>query len=193
MRVIKDTSEQDMVAVFLKAEINSSRWGPSITKLLEKHEINRKVIDIPNLDSKEENAQRGVILGEFRGYGKNDLLFKGFPKKVDWKRVELDKQDLSKVRYINYDYWVKLSNGSRLVQDAIINIKKGVEIFGESNNQFWKLSEFIKTGGKFPEVILISNKLGQLTLLEGHVRLTSYLLAGDNPQPLEVIIGYPVN
>ena len=74
-----------------------------------------------------------------------------------------------------------------MVKDAAENIKKGTEIFGESNDQFWKLAKYIKEGGKFPEIILMSD----MVLLEGHVRMTAYLLASDTPKPLEMIVGFP--
>jgi len=191
MKFIKNTTEEDMVATFLKAEINSPRWGSSILKLLQINGTDREIIDKPNLINEKENKLRAKILSDFRGYRKDDLLFKSFPKNMKWKRVELNKEDLQRVKYINYDYWTKLSGGSRLAVDAVKNIKKGVEVSNESNEQFWKLAKYINNGGKFTEIILICHNTEELVLLEGHVRLTSYLLAKNKPGSLEVIIGYP--
>lgn len=193
MKIIRNTTEDDMVASFLRAEVNSSRWGGLVKQLLKKYAVETTIIDNPNLFDKKENAVRLNILGDLRGYKKNELLFKNFPENVDWKRLEIDKEDMNKIKYIDYDYWTELSGGSRLVIDAIKNIKDGIEPFGESNEQFWNFAKHINNGGTFPEIILMSNNLNELVLVEGHVRMTSYLLANNDPSPLEVIVGFPKN
>jgi hypothetical protein len=38
--------------------------------------------------------------------------------------------ELSRVRYIDYDYWVELSRGTRLASDAAPRIRAGVAPFG---------------------------------------------------------------
>jgi hypothetical protein len=129
---------------------------------------------------------------EYRGYGTNTKLFENFPSNIKWQRVVLTKNDLKKVKYINYDYWVKLSGNSRMPFDASENIKKNIEIFDVKNEQFLKASEFIKAGNIFPEMIFVGkDEQSYLVVLEGHLRLTAYILAFDfMPDELEVIIGY---
>ena len=102
------------------------------------------------------------------------------------------KEDLMKVKYIHYDYWIELSKGTRLVKDGSSSIRKGVEIFGQSNQKFWDALEALKKGVKFPEPILIAKSPSSaLVVLEGHLRLTVYLLDPVyKPNEIEVIIGF---
>ena len=104
MKIIGDTTEDDMVAAFLKAEANSLRWGESIKKLLDEHKINKNIIDSPDITNQEENSLRAIILGEFRGYKQNKDLFENFPQEVNWKRAILSGDDFQKIKYIDYDY-----------------------------------------------------------------------------------------
>lgn len=189
MNVLRDITEAEMVAVFLSGEINSPRWGKQIESLLTKSNIDKKIILFPNIKSTKENKQRALVLGEFRGYGQKGGLFDDLEEIKFWKMAKLEKSDFKKIKYIDYDYWVELSGKTGLVVDGVENIKKGVEIFGISNQQFWQLAEIIKNGGAFPPLILTSSKADGLKILEGHVRLTAYLLANDEPKPLEVIVG----
>jgi hypothetical protein len=115
MRIIEKVTEAEMAAIFLRAEIASSRFGKDILRILEKDGVDRKVIDKPDVKDADENEYRAVLLGEFRGYQRNEELFQDFPDDVRWHRVLLDRKDLLKVKYINYSYWNDLSGGSRLV------------------------------------------------------------------------------
>ncbi|MBI3632014.1 MAG: hypothetical protein HY225_01015 [Candidatus Vogelbacteria bacterium] len=192
MHKIKDISEDEMIAVFLKGEINSRRFGSSITDYLQKYNIGRRIIDQPNfLDLVENNFRRSVI-AEYRGYGINKKLFENFPSNVKWQRAFLTKHDLEKVKYINYDYWVELSSGLRLPIDAAENIKKGLEVFNKKNEQYLNAAEFFKAGNLLPEMIFVGrDDQSYLVVLEGHLRITAYMLALEFvPDKLEVIVGY---
>jgi len=180
-----------MVAVFLKAELKSTRWSKRILETLKKNNLDKEIIEKPDVTNKKENGYRTKILGEIRGYRKDSGFFEGFPDNVKWVRVVLDNDELRKAKYINYSYWNELSGGSRLLKDAVKNIKKGVEVFGQSNKQFFELSKLIDKGNRFPEVILVgTHESGDLVILEGHVRLTAYFLAKNPPKELETIVGY---
>jgi len=190
MKIIRDSSEAEMVAIFLGGEINSPRWGKDIEKILSTNKIDRTIIVHPDITNGKDNLKRAFVLGESRGFGKKDGLFDDLSEITTWKRIEIGDEDFPKIRYIDYDYWVNLSGGSRLVIDGVKNIKKGIEIFNKSNRQFIDLAKKIENGYTFPELILKYDKTNGLTLLEGHVRLTAYLLVDTNPKPLEVIVGF---
>ncbi len=192
MKIVKDISEDEVIAVFLKAEIGSFRFGNKIFDELEKDNTSREIIDHPDISSQEDNHYRKTLLGKYRGYGLNKELFENFPTDVSWKRVALNKEDLEKVKYINYDYWVELSNGSRVVKDGAKSILAGVEIFKQSNKNFFEAAESLKQGAVFPEPILVAkNEKTGLVVLEGHLRLTAYFMVPDFiPEQLEVIIGF---
>jgi|GEM_PF-304949 len=190
MKIIANCSPEEMVSVFLQAEINSPRWGKTINQYLATLKLDKSIITSPNLTNNTDNESRAKILGLHRGYCQKNGLFDDLEKIIAWKKVILVPSDFKKIKYIDYDYWNLLSDNTRLVRRGVSNIKKGKTIFDQSNDQFWQLSDKIKQGYQFPTIILKSPLPGQLVLLEGHVRLTSYLLAFQKPKPIEVIIGF---
>lgn len=94
------------------------------------------------------------------------------------------------MRYIDYSYWNELSGGSRLPEDAARSICANVEVYGVSNDGFLRAVEALRKGETFLELILIGTSPDVLIVLEGHVRLTAYLLAWEyEPEELPVLIG----
>lgn len=177
MKYIKKSSENEMIVVFLRAEIDSKRFGSNVAREFTQLNVSRKLIDRPNLIDNQENALRRKILANYRGYGRNTALFNNFPQVVEWDWVEFSQEDLKKIMYMNYDYWNGLSGGSRLPRDAVRNILNGVEIFNQSNKRFFEAVEALKNEQKFPPIIVVSSsKEGNIVVLEGHLRLTAYML-----------------
>jgi hypothetical protein len=102
------------------------------------------------------------------------------------------RTELAEVRYIQYDYWDELSGGSRLAVDAAARIRAGVTPFGVPNNGKLEMAQAVASGAQFPPLILVTTDFGgdDLVLLEGHVRLTAFMLAHDQlPPELEILVG----
>jgi hypothetical protein len=184
--------EEEMVATFLRTELASYRFEPTILDILERDGRDRSVIEEPDLANSDDNAYRAQVLGEHRGYGQDQDVFRFVPPDVHWYRAQATKADLARVRYIDYDYWTELSGGSRLAVDAAERIKQGIEVMGVGNGGFWYLADALKAGASFPELILMgADESGPHVLLEGHVRLTAYFLVPEcTPPCLPVIVGY---
>lgn len=195
MKLIRDVTENEMVAVFLQAEINSARWGESIQALLTRNEKNRNIIDTPDLASELENSYRKQLLGEFRGYVQDKHLFETFPNDVTWQLVHLSKQELEKVKYMNYDYWTKLANGTRLAKVGAESVKNRAEVFDVSNEGFLKAANAIKDGVEFPHMIFVAKDFNSdIVVLEGHQRITAYFLVPESIENgLDVILGISGN
>jgi hypothetical protein len=70
--------------------------------------------------------------------------FEGLPLDVQWERAMLSKQELEQVKYIEYDYWVELSSGSRLPRDGARNILAGDEVFGISHQGVLQMAEVFR-------------------------------------------------
>lgn len=191
MEFVKQSSEKEMISEFLKAEIDSEQFKQGVFDALKKYNASEKIIKFPNLNNQEENEIRKLILGKCRGYGMNEHLFENFPPNVRWGKFYLSIEKLKNIKYINWSYWLELSNGSRLAVEAVKNIKKGIKVFNESNEPFFKIAKDFKNGKKFSPLILVSadhNKT--LIILEGHKRLTAYMLEPTFlPEKMEVIIG----
>jgi hypothetical protein len=194
-----------MVALFLTTEYPSPRTHQHIQQVLQREGWSPRLIEQPNLRDEQENAQRRSILGAYRGYGQSPDYFKslppdveytnyfeGFPLDVRWEQAMLSRQELEQVKYIEYDYWIELSGGSRLPRDGARNILAGREVFGESHQEVRRMAEAFGSGARFPTLILVGkNRESPLVVLEGHMRLTAMFLASEClPAELEVIVGF---
>ncbi len=205
MRTIRPIGEAEMVALFLSTEYPSPRTHQQILQVLQREGWSPGIIEQPNLRDEQENIQRRSILGAYRGYGQNtdyfeslplDVeymnYFEGFPPDVQWERAMLSRQELEQVKYIEYDYWVELSSGSRLPRDVARNILAGYEVFGVSHQGVLQMAEAFRSGVRFPTLILVGkNRESALVVLEGHMRLTALFLAPEClPAELEVMVGF---
>lgn len=194
MRTIEPVSEDEMIAAFLRAEVASPRFGAGVLAVLARDGRERAVVDHPNTRDEAENAYRRHLLGETRGFGRDraDTVFAGFPPNVTWYRATMSRGEIATLEYIAYDYWIALSGGTRRVGDGAARIRGGGPVFGVPNDGFWAVADAIRVGETFPEPIVVSSDTAsRLVILEGHVRLTAYLLRSEAlPPALPVIVGY---
>ena len=118
-------------------------------------------------------------------------MFQNFPEHVAWERVILTQEELWQVKYIDDDYWVELSGGSRLAIDAAQAILTGTVIFDVPNDGFLRLAQALRHGAAFPELILVcAGEQANIVVLEGYVRLTAYALVPEAvPGKLTAILG----
>ncbi|MGI6423524.1 MAG: hypothetical protein ACOX0X_02840 [Candidatus Dojkabacteria bacterium] len=191
---LKPISEDEVVSIFLKGELKSKRFSKDIEKALKKVNTTISIIQNPKIDNPQENKLRIDILEETRGYSSRKGLFEGFPKDIKWYRTYVSREFLlNKVFYINYDYWIELTNGSRLPKDAIEKIQKNDKVFNISYENLLEASEYLKKNRLFDEIILVSDKK-KFVVLEGHLRLTVYALNKEIlPKQISVIIGISDN
>lgn len=192
MRQLRPSSEAEMVALFLRTELRSGRWRDGLRALLKRAGLPERVVTAPDLGCDGENQARLWLLTEHRGYGARTDYFVGFPDDVCWRWMAVTPAELSGVRYIEYDYWNELSGGTRLAADAARRIRAGVSPFGVPNDRVLAMARAVAAGASFPPLILVTTDLGRegVTVLEGHVRLTAFMLARDRlPPELEVLVG----
>ncbi|WP_010271864.1 hypothetical protein [Paenibacillus senegalensis] len=190
MQIVSQVQEDEVIAEFLLAEINSERFKNGILNALGDHDLN--LLLNPNFNDHYENQVRRDILAQTRGYGCNTKLFENFPDDVVWYKAIFIRQDLNEVMYINYSYWNEISSGTRLPIHASKNIKNHIEVFGSSTQGFLDINLALKNGRVFPRLIFVSiNENSQVVVLEGHARLTAYYLDSSCiPDELEVFIGF---
>jgi len=192
MRTIQDISGDEMIAVYQQTEFHSSRFRQDIAAHLQREGIDPHTLQAPDWLNAQENALRRTLLGAYRGYGRNEGYFIGFPTDVRWERATLTRQELEQVRYIEYDYWVELSGGTRMAVDGARNALLGKVVFHVSSDGLVYMANELQQGAQFPPLILVTRDVdAYLVVMEGHVRLTAYLIASEYiPSELEVIIGY---
>jgi len=191
MRRVRPSSEAEMVALFLRTELSSDRFGAEIQALLERGGAPENVVIAPDIGDDAENQVRMQLLTEQRGYGSRTDFFAGFPDDVRWQWMAITPAELAGVRYIDYSYWNELSGGSRLAVDAAPRIRAGVAPFGVPSDGLLGLAQEVAAGARFPPLILVTTGArGALVVLEGHVRLSALMLARDHlPRELEVLVG----
>lgn len=188
MRFLRESNEDEMVAVFLRGELTSERFGPALRDLLRARRQPENVLTDPDLTDRRANEIRRALLATTRGYGEDRELFEHFPARLRWAWGHLAAAELACVRYIEYSYWNELSGGSRLPVDAARSINAGLQPWGVSNEQFRQAARALLGGERFPPLILAGPHDGDLVCLEGHLRLTAHALA-DFPLEAECLIG----
>ena len=101
-----------MIATFLRAELDSDRWGPTLRELLARHGLDDELMRAPDLESAADNGRRRTLLEEHRGYERRAGLFFGFPERVAWHRAALSPEEVLEILYIKWDWWLRLLSRS---------------------------------------------------------------------------------
>ena len=190
MKLLKTITEAEVIAHFLKTEITSRRWGDGIREILAKDGKSEEIITRPDTANHTENDYRLNLFDEFRGYKRRAKLFDGFPLDVSWHKALITKEELGKVLYINWDYWLEITDGTRLPKDAVTKLRNGG--LDPQNEQYFRgVAEALQNGTTFPEFIFVGvDERSPLVVLEGHARLTGYFLVPELiPEEMEVIVG----
>ena len=180
-----------MVALFLQCDLGAARFQAELWAQLEGAGLPERIVTDPRLDDEAENLTRRRLLERHRGYGVGEGLFAGFPAAVEWSWMAVTPEELARVRYIDYDYWVALSGGSRLATDAARLVRAGVAPFGVSSDWALALAQALVEGARFPSLILVTDgRPDGMVVLEGHARLTASMLEPRAlPPEVEVLVG----
>lgn len=180
-----------MLLAFLRAESASERFADDLQKAMEKLGAEETLLSAADLTDAAQNALRREVMGEFRGYGREEELFTRYPKRIDWKYAELEAEDLGRIRYIDYSYWNEISCGTSSPLDAVRTIRAGRRIFDVPNDGFLAGERFLRDGGRFPPVILLTaGSAGPHIILEGHLRMTAYALAPEYFAGTHAYVGF---
>jgi hypothetical protein len=192
MRKIRDVSEDEMIAIYLQTELSSVRFRQKLELHMQREKIDTRIIQEPDWHNAAENVLRRTLLGVYRGYGQNKDYFPDFPADVRWERVGLSREELERVRYIDWEYWLDLTDGTRMAIDGARNALAGKVVYDVSSDGLVSMADALRQGARFPPLILVAKDVGApLVVMEGHARLTAYLIAPECiPTELEVIIGF---
>ena len=101
---------------------------------------------------------------------------------MTWYRAALGTRELSEVLYINWNYWLEVSGGTRRPTEALVRLgeDRGVQAVAAQIGQ-----------GRMPLPIVVGDpECSRLVVLEGHVRLTAMVLAAEHlPPEVAVLLG----
>ncbi len=188
MRLLKPASEDDMIAVFLAAEVTSERYGPQIRAILTGLGQPPGIAGHPDTRDDAANAIRRQVLAAYRSYPAGDV-FTGMPADVAWHHAALTPAELATVRYIDYPYWTEFSGGTRLAADGAYRLGPWQDM--PPGTIYRQIAENLRDG-KLPPPIILLGEPGPVNVIviEGHKRLTGLLLCPRwLPAELGVLLG----
>jgi hypothetical protein len=190
MRLVGPASEAEVVAAFLRAELDSPRYGATISKLLGDAGLHESIVRRPTFASAAENAERDALLERHRAWLRREGLFNGFPDGVEWFRAALSPELVLSILYINWDWWLRATGGTRRPLDAADRIRRN-EVEGSTAEALQPIAARLRSLEPPPELIVAAPPdYSRLVLVEGHVRLTAYALYPEYlPDELEVFLG----
>jgi hypothetical protein len=189
MRLLQPASEDEFIAAFLRAEIDSDRYGEKLRRLLARDGRQSSVLDHPDLASTSANRYRRQLLDEHRAYERREQMFGGFPRQIDWFRAALEVEEVLDILYINWDWWLTLSAGSRSPRDAARRIRDGL-FPGVTAEGHESVARAFRPGIT-PELIAVTTPVrAPVVVVEGHVRLTAYALFPEYlPRETVILLG----
>jgi hypothetical protein len=185
VRIVRPASEAEVVATFLRGELESPRWGEGLRALLAEDGLDASVLDDPAADS-----YRAGLLDRHRGWLRRRGLFDGLPERIEWARAALSPAEVLAIRFIRWDWWLEISGGSRSPVEAAARIRRG-EIPGVTAKKHEPVAARLRSPPPPAELIAVGPPSREpLVLLEGHVRLTAYALYPEClPAELELYVG----
>src|SRR5882724_5513189 len=184
----RTATADEMVLAFLQAEIDSPRFGPTLLHYLAQLKSDRvTLIDNCALDNAEQNRIRAELLGWVRGYQANKWLFTGFPHDVRWRRLQIEREELTNFRYANEPSLLEVSDGSRRVTDGARNFEAG-KISPDFSERVRGVTERIRSKKQFPDLIAVDAGDKTYVLVEGHTRATADTLTKP-AYPIMVLVG----
>lgn len=161
MEILKPVTEDEVLACFVDAERASDRYGGILRKL----------------EKRIGNDPR-ALLAEYRSWP-DEGLFGGFPRDVEWSLARVTRDELLDILYINWDWWLRVSDGTRRPRDAAARLE------GDAEDE-----AIARAAATNPPLIAVRTPRSYLVLLEGHVRITAYALFPEHvPDELEIYLG----
>ena len=197
-----DASADEMVLEFLRAEVDSPRFGSSVADgLAVQGTTRRELIDDGDPEDAGENVIRRAVLKSYRGYPDRDF-FKGFPSDAVWTSRTISFEELKSAQYLRIIEWMQVSSYTRLVgmgaraiaNDDIESIVARYGLEQSDRNRLQRLATNVRgvaseyqQGKRYPSLIAV--QLGPDTILmEGHTRATGFALSGNN-EPVKMLLG----
>jgi hypothetical protein len=159
--------EEEVIAEFLKAEFFQPEFDRYRTRFYN-------VVHHPDLSNMRENKVRRALLFRRRG-----RMWRELPQDTQWWRVELDGDDLSRIRAFPRKQWRSFAAGNFYLTDMIERIRRKVE--APDGNSF-----SVKMRGVTADLEqkLVTNSVlligvddyGPLTIIEGNHRMAAAML-----------------
>ncbi len=167
MNTLRRVTEAEVVAEFLKNEF----YEPEFHR--DRQRFERVVVE-PDLANETENALRLALL-----FRRRAILWRELPADTQWWEVQLELDDVPRVRVFPRAQWRRLANGSYLVPHIVDRLRR-VQ-FNEHSSGFYSkiqsLSYRLRQETDNSAVMLIGiDTQHPFTLIEGNHRFTAAML-----------------
>jgi hypothetical protein len=190
MRLVGTASADEVVATFLRGDLDSPRFGGRLRALLHADGTDVSVIAEPDLADPAANEYRSALLGRHHEWLGGEHVFGRFPSALKWSRALLSPEEVLRIRYIEWDWWLRISGGTRLPLEAAKRIRSGEIPSGDAESDK-PIAKRLDSDSPPPELIVVAPPdRSKLVVVEGHVRLTAYALFPEYlPEELEILLG----
>lgn len=174
MKRLRRVTEAEVIAEFLKNEFYQEEFH-------QDREQFEDLVLAAQITDEAGNALRRALLFRRRGH-----MWRELPADTQWWEVQIEPQDLDRVRVFPRAQWRRVANGSFLLKDIVKRIRTKA-FRGRTRNFIAKvqaLSYYLRTHEDKSAVLLIGiDDESPVTALEGNHRLTAALLV--SPEVLQ--------
>jgi hypothetical protein len=173
MKTLRRVTESEVISEFLKNEFYQEEFHH------DREQFENLVLNA-ELSDEEANALRRALLFRRRGH-----MWREIPADTTWWEVQIEPEDIERIRVFPRAQWRKVADGSFLLKDIAERVR--TERFHGKTRDFiarvQALSYKLRSSEDQSAVLLIGlDDIQPVTVLEGNHRLTAALLA--SPQIL---------
>ena len=167
MKRLRRVTEAEVIAEFLKNEFYQEEFHR------DRQQFEHLVLDA-DVTSEEQNMLRRALLFRRRGH-----MWRELPPDTQWWEMQLDTEDLCKLRVFPRAHWRKIANGSFALADIVdrIRSRKFSGRVADFISKIQSLSYHLRHMTDVSSVILIGEgEDSSVTIIEGNHRLTAAML-----------------
>jgi hypothetical protein len=188
MKILRPSSEDEMIAEYLQAEIHSVRFGLDTATAMVRHEGTLDLLEAPDLSDRLQNQKRRQILSETRGWARDEKVFANFPVEVSWHIAQIEQTDLEQIVFGGSEHWRSLSGGTSTPLDLAVRMAGdlmephlvAVPEYRAVLEAITALSRKVQDGLTLPPPIVVhAPGRQQIVMIEGYTRMTALMLGGS--------------
>jgi hypothetical protein len=166
MRIFASSSEEEMIASFIRAGLDSPRERDHLAQVRNAVGLSEDAARSLDITDPALNKLRREVLTTWFGWGQWESVFGGMPNDIEWKWAELTERDLSE-RVYTIKWAFEAEYGTRHL----------AQIVGRNAGAFaGPILDALRSGQTIePPMLLTRPSLDRLVILEGHSRLEAFL------------------
>lgn len=171
MKRLRHITEAEVIAEFLKAEFFYPEYSADRRRFAG-------IVSQPDFSNEVENRLRRGLL-----FRRRDAMWKELPEDRHWWEVELEADDVDRVRVFPRAHWRKLAKGNFSAPHVAASVRRRMEEPGSDKfaDKMAAICAGMQAGAPMGLVIFIGiDEQRPITLLEGNHRFIASLLTSEN-------------